>query len=71
MAESSPIAPASTFVVQLWHEWSAAGFRWRGWIEHVQSGKRAAFLEFDDMLDFIRRFAAMPSDLSQPAREDN
>jgi hypothetical protein len=71
MTESPPITPASTFVVQLWHEWSAAGFRWHGWIKHVQSGTRAAFLEFDDMLDFVRRFAAMPSDLSQPAREDN
>ena len=62
MTEPSPIPPASTFVVRLWREWSTAGPRWRGWVEHVQSGEEAAFLDLDEMLRFIRRFAAMADD---------
>ncbi len=67
MAESSSVPPVSTFVVRFWQEWSAAGPRWRGRIEHVQSGQSAAFLDLDGMLDFIRSFGAMPDDTSQPA----
>jgi hypothetical protein len=70
MAESSPVPPVSTFVVRFWQEWSAAGPRWRGRIEHVQGGECAAFLGLDGMLDFVRRFSAMPDDESQPAKED-
>ena len=40
MAESPPVPPVSTFVVRFWQEWSAAGARWRGRVEHVQSGER-------------------------------
>jgi hypothetical protein len=70
MAESSPVPPVSTFVVRFWLEWSAAGPRWRGRIEHVQSGGSAAFLGLDGMLDFIRRFGAMTEDTSRPARKE-
>jgi hypothetical protein len=70
MAESSPVSPVSTFVVRFWQEWSAAGSRWRGRIEHVQSGQSAAFLGLDEMLDFVRSFGAMPDDESQPAKKD-
>lgn len=66
MAESSPVPPVSTFVVRFWQEWSAAGLRWRGRIEHVQSDECAAFLGLDGMLDFIRRFGAMADDVRQP-----
>ena len=70
MVESSPVPPASTFVVRFWQEWSAAGPRWRGRIEHVQSGEGATFLNLDGMLDFIRSFGAMPDGQSRPARKD-
>jgi hypothetical protein len=59
MAELDPVPPLSTFVVRFWREWSAAGSRWRGRIEHLQSGQRAVFLDVDGMLDFIRRFGVM------------
>ena len=36
MAEPSPIPSISTFVVPFWRDWSAAGPRWRGRVEHVQ-----------------------------------
>jgi hypothetical protein len=34
----------------------AGSVRWRGQIEHVQSGQSAAFLELEAMLRFLRRF---------------
>jgi len=69
MAEPSSVLPVSTFVVRFWQEWSAAGPRWRGRIEHVQSGECAAFLGLNGMLDFIRRFGAMPNDESWPNKD--
>jgi len=70
MAESPSVPPASTFVVRLWREWSAAGSRWRGRIEHVQSKESATFLDLNGMLDFVRRFGAMADDERGPAGED-
>jgi hypothetical protein len=70
MTEPSPVPPISTFVVRFWHEWSAAGSRWRGRIEHVQSGEATAFLDLDTMLDFVRGFGVMADDQSWPVREE-
>jgi hypothetical protein len=70
MAESTPVPPVNTFIVRLWREWSAAGPRWRGRIEHVQSGESVAFLGLDGMLEFVRRFGAIADDESRPAREN-
>jgi hypothetical protein len=62
MAEPSPVPPISTFVLRFWQEWSAAGPRWRGRVEHLQSGESAVFLDLDGMLDFIRSFGTMADD---------
>jgi hypothetical protein len=70
MAELSSLPPISTFVVRFWREWSAAGPRWRGHIEHVQSGESAAFLDLDEMLAFVRRVGVMGGDESRFAREE-
>jgi hypothetical protein len=45
-----------TFVVRFWRDTSAGEGRWRGRIEHVQSGDGVAFLELEGMLRFMRRF---------------
>jgi len=45
-----------TFVVRFWREAPAGHVRWRGQIEHVQSGQSAAFLDLEAMLRFLRRF---------------
>jgi len=45
-----------TFVLRFWRETSAGRVRWRGQIEHVQSGEKAAFLDIGTMLRFLRRF---------------
>ena len=65
-----PVPPISTFVVRFWREWSASGPRWRGRIEHVQSGESVAFLGLDEMLDFVRSFGAMLNDESRSAKKD-
>ena len=62
MPESSSVPPDSTFVVRFRREWSAAGPRWQGWVEHVQSGEDTAFLDLGEMLRFIHQFAAMADD---------
>ena len=70
MAEPSPVPPISTFVVRFWQEWSAAGSRWRGRIEHVQSGESAVFLGLDEMLGFVRRIGVMAGNESRLAEEE-
>ncbi len=60
--------PQNTFIVRFWWEWSGdknqpslmhtaieAG-RWRGRIEHVQSGQAASFQDARQLLAFVRRF---------------
>jgi hypothetical protein len=70
MAEPSPVPPVSTFVIRFWQEWSAAGPRWRGRIEHVQSGESAAFLDLDGMLEFVRRSGVMADNTSRAAGKE-
>ena len=70
MSELSPLPTVNTFVVRFWREWSAAGSRWRGRIEHVLSGDSAAFLDLDELLEFLRRFGVMAEDESPPARQE-
>jgi hypothetical protein len=54
--EPRPSAPASTFVVRFYREWTAGRPRWRGHIEHLQSGEGVAFLDLDKLLAFVRSF---------------
>ena len=69
VVEPSSVSPVSTFVVRFWRECSSAGSRWRGRIEHVQSGQSATFLGLDGMLDFVRRFGVMAEEPLQSAEE--
>ncbi|MGD8966327.1 MAG: hypothetical protein PVI07_02355 [Anaerolineae bacterium] len=70
MAKSPSISPSSTFVVRLWHEWTAEGPRWRGRIEHLQSGEGRAFLDADALLSFVGRFADLQDEAGERAGED-
>ena len=70
MAEPSSIAPASTFVVRFWREWSAVGSRWRGRIEHVQSGQSATTLDLQAITDFIQRQGIMADPSHEPPTEN-
>jgi hypothetical protein len=44
----------TTFVVRFWREWSKGQPRWRGRVEHVQSGQGMSFLAVDEMVGFFR-----------------
>ena len=70
MPESSSVPPVSTFVVRFWREWSAAGPRWRGRVEHVQSGEHSDFVELEGIMEFVRAFGAMAEDQSTPSKAD-
>lgn len=63
VAEPSSTKPASTFIVRFWREWSAAGVRWRGHIEHVQSNESASCLDLESILDFIQELGVLADDL--------
>jgi hypothetical protein len=70
VTESPSIPAVSTFVIRLWYEWTAEGPRWRGQIEHVQSGRSAAFLDVDTLLHFLRRFGVEADDPRLPAPDE-
>jgi hypothetical protein len=68
---SSPGSPVNTFVVRfstptrgcaghcVWREWSAAGPRRRGSIEHAESRERGAFLDLAGLEAFLRHFGVV------------
>ncbi|MFN2290173.1 MAG: hypothetical protein ACK2UC_03170 [Anaerolineae bacterium] len=60
----------STFVVRFWREWSANADRWRGQIEHLQSGQRTDFLDLLDASAFIQSLGVMADRPASPRRED-
>ena len=68
VAEPSSISPVSTFIIRFWREWSAAGWRWRGRIEHVQSGESTSCLDLEGVLGFMQDRGVM-SDNSGERRE--
>jgi hypothetical protein len=70
LTESPSIPPASTFVVRMWYEGTAEGPRWRGRIEHLQSGEAIAFVESEEMVRFLRRFGVDAGNRGQPTLED-
>jgi len=69
MSESPRVSTVSTFVLRFWQERSATGSRWRGRIEHVLSGDSAAFIDLDEMLEFLRRFGVTVEGEKPPACE--
>jgi len=62
-SESAPTTATSTFVVRFYREWAGGAPRWRGRIEHLESGQSAAFLDLDKMLAFVRNFGIMVEEL--------
>jgi len=65
MTEPFPVPTISTFVVRFWQEWSAGAARWRGRIEHIPSGRSAAFLDQEVMWEFIQSFGIIVDDTNQ------
>jgi hypothetical protein len=59
MSKPLPTSPASTFILCFYREWTAGRPRWRGHIEHLQSGEGVAFLDLDKLLAYVRSFGIM------------
>ena len=57
-----PSTATATFVIRFTRETTAGESRWRGCIEHIQSGESASFLGLEALLDFLRRFGIMPEE---------
>ncbi len=62
------ITTASTFIVRFWRETTAGQVRWRGRIEHIQSGENAAFLDMDAMLRFLQHYGIQGTESLQRTR---
>jgi hypothetical protein len=60
VADPSGTPPASTFVIRFWREGPGTAGRWRGRIEHLQSGQGISFLDLADTLAFIQSLGVMP-----------
>ena len=65
-------SPQNTFIVRFW--WEAGSTeaqrlnRWRGRIEHLQSGDALSFLEARQLLGFIGRFVNLESKDTLPSK---
>jgi hypothetical protein len=57
--ESGSSTATSTFILRFYREWAGGAPRWRGRIEHLESGKSTAFLDMDKMVSFVRGFGIM------------
>ena len=53
---SEESTPTMTFVLRFWREWSGPESRWRGRVEHVESGQSVSFLEIEGLLRFLEQF---------------
>ena len=57
MSDPAPEPTATAiFVLRFWREWSGAQPRWRGRVQHVQSGEEMNFIGTDGLLLFLERF---------------
>ena len=70
MVPASRAPPASTFIVRFWRDRSGDESRWRGQIQHVQSGECASCLDLEGMLDFIQDLGVMADNLGQRGEAD-
>ena len=69
MHPSVPANRMPTFVLRFQRETTAGEARWRGSIEHVQSGESIAFMDFETMLRFLQRFGIRAGDHDHIATE--
>ena len=62
-----------SFLVRLWHEPNmespAQIIRWRGEVEHIQSGQRWSYETLDEVLSFLRKQVSDPEISSRSADE--
>jgi hypothetical protein len=64
-----PGPPLNTFIVRFWREAGTGQSPWRGQVQHVQSGERAAFADEAALLRFLRCWVQTPERGGEPQRE--
>ena len=65
-----PTQPSiNTFVVRIWYESSLDAPRWRGRVEHLQSGRHLAFIELERILAFIGSLIGVADEQSDARRK--
>jgi hypothetical protein len=57
MSELQTEQPTSVFVIRLWQEWSFTVPHWRGRVVHLQSGKTAAFQDWEQLTAFLQEWS--------------
>ena len=70
MTEPSAVPRVFTFVVRFWKECSATGLRWRGRIQHVESGNSVSFIDVRKMLRFLCCSGVMAEDECLPVEQE-
>jgi hypothetical protein len=59
-AAEQPAAQALSFVVRIWRQGGPSDRECRGWIEHVQSGRRTSFSGLDQLRYLIADAVGSP-----------
>jgi hypothetical protein len=67
LSQHNPTSVTATFVLRFQRETTAGETRWRGSIEHVPSGEAIAFMDFEMMLRFLKRFGIRANDQDHAA----
>ena len=74
MSQTRPPPGSNIIIIKIWRDYFPNKTRWRGKIEHHQSGKSTSFLRLDEIPGFIRSLGLMmerdTEDLTQE-QEDN
>ena len=58
MSDERTARQGGSFIVRIWWEHSGADrqvHQWRGWIQHVRTGKQIPFHSMDDLTQFIEQ----------------
>ncbi len=66
--------PQNTFVLRFWWsiEWDAEpmrGRRWRGRVEHLQSGETLNFTDMEEMIAFVKRFMPFTDERAEDSND--
>lgn len=62
--------PLNTFIVRFWQEPGVGEGRWRGQVQHTQSGERVAFTDETALLSFVRRWVQTPESKASQREEE-
>lgn len=56
VSKKSSVPPLNTFIVRFWRDPDGSVYRWRGQIQHIQTGEQLSFVQGNVMLTFIQQW---------------